>query len=393
MFKERPNWKKVKPWFLLSTYVVILAAVMFNFAEVKTYLFWIISLFKPLFYGIAIAFVLNLPMRFIESKIKNYVPPTSILYKKSRGFSLVLTILLAMGFVTLLSVIVIPRIIDSLTLVVHNISTLLYDFVINIDHILDYLKIDADLIDLSQVENFLKMPWQEILTNSLNLLSSSASGLVSKTLAFGNSFALWFAGFMFSLYMLSSKESFIRQIKKVLLVYLGESKAKKMIEAGNLANDIFSSFIAGQMVEMGILGCIYYLAMKLFSMPFAELIATIIAITTLVPVFGPMFGMAIGAVLIFTLYPLKALGFVVMFQLIQEFENNFIYPRVVGHSVGLPGLWTLLSIFVFGGLFGIFGMLVAVPTTALVYTLFASYVNKTIEEKELSVEKLDKSVD
>ena len=176
-------------------------------------------------------------------------------------------------------------------------------------------------------------------------------------------------------------------MKKVLVVIFKEKGAKRCVVIGRKANEIFSGFIGGQLMEACILGILYYIGMTLFKMPFAELISSIIAIASLVPVFGAMFGMIIGAILIFTINPLQALVFIVFYQVLQEIENNLIYPRVVGSSVGLPGLWTLLSIFVFGGLFGVFGMLTAVPTTALIYNLFVEYVNNRLESMAITVDE------
>lgn len=382
---ERSIWKKILPWFLLSTYVVVLAVVLVNSQGVVDNVKWFISLFNPLIYGCAIAFVLNLPMKFIEKQLQKVIPEKSRIRKSVRVIALVLTIVLAFIVMFLLTVIVVPKIADSLGLVINNITLMIRNFINNIDSILGYFNVDVNLIDFKQVEEFLKMPWNEIIQKGMLFLGNSASGILSTTVAFGNTFMLWFAGFMFSLYILSSKETFARQSKKLLFAYLKKDHAFKVIEVGKLAHQIFSNFISGQMLEAVILGILYYIGLKLFNMPFAELISTLIAVTSLVPVFGPMFGMAIGAFLIFTLDPLKALGFVIFFQVLQEFENNFIYPRVVGNSVGLPGLWTLLSIFVFAGLLGVFGMLIAVPTTALIYTLLAAHVNKTLDEENIEI--------
>lgn len=389
--RKHPLWEKLKPWILLSTYILILLAVLLNFKTVSEHLFWIISLFNPLLYGIAIAYVLNQPLKHIENFLKKHLNKKNFIYRKARGISMILTLLLAAIILTLIFVIVIPRIFASVGTLVNNVTVLVRGLVNNMNEILAYFNIDLNLIDLKQVETFLNMPWNEIVNNAISIaqkwLSSSASGIVSTTVAFGNTFATWFAGFMFSLYLLASKETLIRQLKKVLVVAFKEKGAKRCVEIGRKANDIFSGFIGGQLMEACILGVLYYIGMTLLQMPFAELISSIIAIASLVPVFGAMFGMMIGAVLIFTINPLQALVFIIFYQVLQEIENNLIYPRVVGSSVGLPGLWTLLSIFVFGGLFGVFGMLTAVPTTALIYNLFVEYVNSRLKEMDVIVDE------
>ena len=390
MFKH-PLWEKLKPWIVLSTYILVLLTALLNFKTVSEHLLWVISLFNPLLYGIAIAYVLNQPMKHIEKFLRSHMNPKGYLIKHVRGISMVLTLLLAAVLLTLIFMIVIPRIFASVGTLVNNVTVLVRGLVNNMNDILAYFNVDLNLIDLKQVETFLNMPWNEIVNNAISIaqkwLSSSASGIVSTTVAFGNTFATWFAGFMFSLYLLASKETLIRQMKKVLVVVFKEKGAKRCVVIGRKANEIFSGFIGGQLMEACILGILYYIGMTLFKMPFAELISSIIAIASLVPVFGAMFGMIIGAILIFTINPLQALVFIVFYQVLQEIENNLIYPRVVGSSVGLPGLWTLLSIFVFGGLFGVFGMLTAVPTTALIYNLFVEYVNNQLESMAITVDE------
>ena len=378
-------WKKIKPWVILSTYIIFLLVILSNFDDFMSNVTWVISLFNPLLYGLGIAFVLNLPMSFIERQFRKMIKEDSKITKLVRPISLLLTLVIAFTFISLLSVIVLPRIAASLGSVINNISIVLQNFFNNLDEILTFFNIDVNLIDLKQVENFLKMPWSDIINKGLQLIGNSASGILSTTVAFGNSFMIWFAGFMFSLYILSSKETLARQTKKLMFAYGKREYALRLLEIAKLAQRTFSKFIGGQMCEAAILGCLYFIGMKVFNMPFAELIATIIAITSLVPVFGPMIGMIIGAFLIFTVNPLTALGFVIFYQVLQEIENNLIYPRVVGNSVGLPGIWTLLSIFVFGGLFGIIGMLTAVPTTAVIYILLNDHVNSTLDKEKIEI--------
>ena len=371
--KKHPDFERIRPWLWLVAFALIGLAVVLHLDVAMEYTGWIISLFNPLIYGGFIAFILNVPMRFIENKLNRWIQK-GFLKKKVRLISLLITLILAVLVIALLSWIVFPKILESLMNVVNNVSVLLCNFFENFSDILAYFHVNIDLFDVKQVEKLLSMPWQDMLNQIVSWVGNSANGIVSTTVAFGNTFAVWFTGFMFSLYILTSKETLALQFRKVVTVCF-KDKAESICQIGVRANKIFSSFISGQLCEAIILGCLYLIGMKLFKMPFAELISTIIAVSSLVPVFGAMFGMMIGAFLIFTVNPWMALGFVVFYQVLQEVENNLIYPRVVGSSVGLPGLWTLLSIFVFGGMFGVLGMLMAVPTCALVYSLFSEFIN------------------
>ena len=158
---------------------------------------------------------------------------------------------------------------------------------------------------------------------------------------------------------------------------------------GKKANDIFSGFIGGQLVEAVILGILCYIGMLLFKFPFPELISAIVAITSIVPMFGAMFGMAFGCLLILAINPIQVILFIIYFQVLQQFEGNVIYPRVVGGSVGISGIYVLLSLVIFGGLFGLIGMIMAVPVTALIYALVSEFVNYRLLAKNLYVDEND----
>lgn len=259
------------------------------------------------------------------------------------------------------------------------------NIVANIDAILAYFHIDYRIENIEQVREFVNMPWEKVVENALNIVSSGANSILSNAGAFLSSFAVGFTGFMFSLYLLSGKESFIRQMRKVTVACLGYNKANSVFYYASRVNKIFYSFISGQLVEACILWVLYYVSMKLLGFPYTELIATLIAVFSFIPVFGPMMAMVVGAIMMLSVDPLKSIWFMIFYQIMSQFEDNVIYPRVVGNSVGLPGLWVLLSIFVLGNVFGIFGMVMAVPATACVYTFFAEFVNKRLKKQNLIV--------
>lgn len=386
LFTKDPQvWNKIKPWVFLSTYIMVLGYILYHLQYVGGAIAFLISLFQSLLFGIAFAYILNLPMMKIERFIIKHTKSTSFIQKKKRPLSMFITFLLALVLVTLLANIIVPSIIDSLMQLMKNLSDFFTDIVKNIDNTLAYLHIDFRIEDINQVEQFIKMPWEKIVSNGINLLSGGASGILSSAGTVLSSFAVGFTGFMFSLYLLSGKESFIRQIRKVIAALFPYEQAKSIFAYGHRVNQIFSCFIGGQLTEACILWVMYYVTMRLFNFPFPELICTLIAIFSLIPVFGPMLAMVIGAIMMLSVDPLKSLWFIIFYQLMSQFEDNVIYPRVVGNSVGLPGLWVLLSIFIFGDLFGVFGMVIAVPTTACLYTFFSEFVHKRLKKKKLVV--------
>ncbi|WP_270372881.1 AI-2E family transporter [Longicatena caecimuris] len=385
-FHDEKVLHRIKPWVYLSTYILLLAFFLMHVQDVVNGFDFVLSLFRSLLYAIVFAYVLNLPMKKIESFIIRHTKETSLLRKRKRMVSMFLTFLIAFLLLIIIGSIILPSIIDSLISLMQNLSSFFTDIVKNIDEILKYFHIDYRIEDIQQVEQFIQMPWEKIVSNAIAFLSGSASGILSSASNFISSFAVGFTGFMFSLYLLSGKENFIRQLRKVTAAFCGYDASLIVFRYASRVNRIFSSFIGGQLTEACILWVLYYVCMRLFQFPYPELICTLIAVCSLVPVFGSMFAMSVGAVMMLSHDPLQSIWFIVFYQVISYFEDNVIYPRVVGNSVGLPGLWVLLSIFVFGDLWGVFGMVMAVPTTACLYVFFAEFINNRLRKKRLRIE-------
>ena len=381
--------KKIKPWILLSIITILFAALIFNFKIVWQSLWYGIMLFKPLFYGIAIAYVLNLPMKRIEKFIKKITKEDSFLYKRSRGIAIILTLVFAAILVALLVSVLIPRLIESFSMLFNNFNTYLQYSVSYINDALDYFHIEYDAAN-SQVVQFLNsFNWEELLKNGAKWFGSGATSVISTSMNVIGSFATWFTAFMLSLYLLTSQEEYLIQVKKVVVAMFNDAASKYIFRVGKKANTIFSGFIGGQLLEAVILGVLCYIGMIIFKFPFPELISTITALTSIVPMFGAMFGMAFGCILIFALNPIASLWFIVYFQILQQFEGNVIYPRVVGGSVGISGIYVLLSLIIFGALFGLVGMLVAVPMTALLYSIISEIVNERVRKKNVYIDELN----
>jgi len=190
-----------------------------------------------------------------------------------------------------------------------------------------------------------------------------------------------FMGFVFAIYMLLQKEKLIKQFKKLFKAYLPEDKSRKLFYIGTITNDTFKKFFGGQFIEAVLLGILCFIGMTIFKMPYALTISVVIGVTALIPVFGAFFGTIIGAILILAVNPTQAFWFVIYIVVIQQIDGNFIYPKVVGDSVGLPGIWVMLAVIVGGNSLGIVGMLIGVPVASIVYKLVKEYVNRNkIEE-------------
>ena len=381
--------KKIKPWLFLAAFTVILTAVVFNLSSILNTFFSFLLIFKPLYYGIAIAYVLNLPMKKIESFFKKIAKKGSILDKLSRGLSVFLTVILALVIIILMISVIIPKLIDSFTMLFNNLTNYVSQLTYMTNEILEALNIDYDASTSAIVQYFYTLDWKTMVSSIGGWLGSAAPSFISKSMGIIGSFGTWFTAFMVSLYLLSSKENYIIQLRKVIAATFNYDHTHFIFGVGKKANDIFSGFIGGQLVEAVILGILCYIGMLLFKFPFPELISAIVAITSIVPMFGAMFGMAFGCLLILAINPIQVILFIIYFQVLQQFEGNIIYPRVVGGSVGISGIYVLLSLVIFGGLFGLIGMIMAVPVTALIYALVSEFVNYRLLAKNLYVDEND----
>lgn len=386
MFEKLKKDKNFRTWVLLATYVVFITGIMLNFMAVYKWIVSLIWVFQPFFYALVFAFILNIPMVFIETKIQRKAKVKGLIHRKSRSISIVITLIIAVIVLLLLGFFIIPTLVDSIIQILNNVSGLLTGFFKNIDSILKFFNIDISLLNITNINDLINLPWTTIFSNILTLLGTTTGGVVSVLGSFGATLAWAFAGFMLSLYLLEKKETYLLQFRKVMVVFMGADKAKPIFNIAHTTNHIFKSFIGGQLMDAFIQAGMYWIAFKILGFPFAELMATIIAIMALVPVIGPTLSMVVNGVLLLTVSnPIFVIFYVVLYQVLQLFDNNFIYPRVVGSQVGLPGIWVLLSIFVFGSLFGVLGMLTAVPATAVLYVLLGKYVHTTLRAKKITV--------
>ena len=378
-------YKNAKTGIIISAFSILLISILLNLGTIFGIAGKLLYAIRYLFYGISIAYILNQPMMLIENFLKKHFTQNSFLYKKSRGLSIVITVIFVLILFIVLASLIIPNLLESLTLLVSNASSFFHSIIQNIDDIFIYLNLDFRLEDSQSIQQFVNIPWQDSLSHIIKLLSQNADGILANASNLFSQLALLFTGLIFSFYLLGNKETYIRQLRKVIAAVFGYKISVILFEFGHRTNQIFSDFISGQLIEACILWVLYYVTMRLLAFPYPELIATIIALFSFVPFFGPIAAMCLGAILILSKDFFQAIGFMIYFQILSQLEDNLIYPKVVGQSVGLPGIWVLLSILAFGDLFGIFGIVVAVPSSACLYTLLSELINKILIRRKLLV--------
>ena len=376
--KANSTFYEIKKWIILVLIAVVTFWGVNNFEQVKSLLGSIYNVFFPFVLGGILAFVLNVPMTAIEKRLKKVIKSEKK-QKLIRIISITLSCLLLMLIVVIVAFLLIPELVDNIQLLIKNIPAL-------VDKIEGYLLNILEKFPDLQVqikEAFLKTEnTGSLISNALNYFLNGAIGFISSLVS---GFVTVFTAIIFSIYMLAQKEYLVRGVKKIIYAITSKPKANRIIEIAALANRTFSKFISGQCVEAVILGTIIFATLLILRFSYALIIGALTAITALIPIFGAIIAMVIGAILIAITNPMQALVFIAIFLVIQQIEGNFIYPKVVGKSVGLSPMWTLLSITVCGNLFGVGGMLIGLPLASVIYAVARSRVNDVLEEKKIVI--------
>lgn len=379
---NKENMRKLKE---LILFTIIILIALWNYRLLFEWAGAALRIILPFILGGGIAFILNIPMSFLEEKIfKNrHLKEKKIARKLARPVSLVLTLAIVIGVVVLVMFVVIPE----LTSTVLSLGKTIQTFIPEAQRFLEELftdnkEIQAWLSNLNldvgkltdSVMSFFQNGAGSVLNSTMSAIGSIVSGVATFVIAF-----------VFSCYVLLQKEKLSVQVKKVIYAFFSEKRAEWMLEVGSLASKAFSSFFTGQCVEALILGCMFFIVMSILNMPYTLLISVLIAFTALIPIFGAFIGCFIGAFLILMVDPMQMIIFVVTFLILQQIEGNLIYPKVVGSSVGLPSIWVLAAVTIGGSLMGVVGMLIFIPITSVVYTLFRASVYKHLRKKQRDI--------
>ncbi len=335
--------------------------------------------------GGAIAFILNVPMCFIEEKL---FKDTKLGQKKwgqklARTLSFLITVILVVGIIAIVMFAVVPELGNTAL----NIGKTLQEFIPQVQEWAVNLFDDNPEV-VAQIQK-LEFEWDKILGSLVDFLKNGAGSVLDTTFATAKSIVTgvssFFIAFVFSCYILLQKEKLSVQVRKLMYAFLPRDWTEIFIALGSVTHKTFSSFLTGQCLEAVILGCMFFVAMIILRLPYALLIAVLIAFTALIPIFGAFIGCVAGALLIFIISPMKALIFIIMFLVLQQIEGNFIYPHVVGNSVGLPSIWVLVAVSMGASLMGVVGMLIFIPIASVVYTLLRGIVNRRLKEKDIEV--------
>ena len=369
------NKKNMKNLMILIVFAVLVLVGVQRIENLAAGFVFLMRIVFPFILGGAMAFILNIPMHFLEGRLFAKAKKKKLV----RPVSLVLSILFVVAILQIVLVVVIPEIAATFAGISKNIEA----FLPKLEQWLTEAFPDSEQLEM-WIES-LEFNWDKILQSAVNFLKNGAGNVLSSTVTVAktviNSLMNFFVGFVFACYILLQKEKLSVQVKKVLYAFLPRHAVEKTLQVAALSHKTFSNFVTGQCLEAVILGTMFFVSMSVLRFPYALLVGVLIAFTALIPIFGAFIGCVLGTFLILVSNPVQAIGFVILFFVLQQVEGNLIYPHVVGGSVGLPSIWVLVAVTVGGSLMGVVGMLIFIPLSSVLYALFKGWVHKRLEDR------------
>ena len=369
------NKKNMKNLMFLIVFAVLVLVGVQRIENLAAGFVFLMRIVFPFILGGAMAFILNIPMHFLEGRLFAKAKKKKLV----RPVSLVLSILFVVAILQIVLVVVIPEIAATFAGISKNIET----FLPKLEQWLTEAFPDSEQLEM-WIES-LEFNWDKILQSAVNFLKNGAGNVLSSTVTVAktviSTLMNFFVGFVFACYILLQKEKLSVQVKKVLYAFLPRHAVEKTLQVAALSYKTFSNFVTGQCLEAVILGTMFFVSMSILHFPYALLVGVLIAFTALIPIFGAFIGCVLGTFLILVSNPVQAIGFVILFFVLQQVEGNLIYPHVVGGSVGLPSIWVLVAVTVGGSLMGVVGMLIFIPLSSVLYALFKGWVHKRLEDR------------
>ena len=370
-FGDSNKGKQTAKWIIRVVTTCILIYLIFShIGTVADAISWLANLIKPLIVGTIIALILNVPMSPIEKHLfqKNNEPKIK---KVRRSVAIVLSVILVFGIFLGIAFLVIPEFLDAVPLVGNNVSCL-FEQIASQEHVsdIDGFSVVKLLAKLDLDWNGIKQSFNTWFENSRSSVVNYAMGTIAKI---SSTFVNLALGLVFAIYILYSKEKLKVQVERLIKAWLPENFGQNLIHIATVFNKTFKGFISGQTIEAIIIGVLCTVGMFILHLPYAPMVGTLVGVTALIPIVGAWIGTIFGAFIIITVEPFKALIFVVFIVILQQIEGDFIYPRVVGSSIGLPSIWVLASITVGGRLAGPLGMFLGVPAVSALYRLLKEF--------------------
>lgn len=379
----RDEKKVLRNGMILLVFAAVLVLVLMRFDQVWGAVLTVVGTVAPVFYGIVLAYILNVFVHFFEDvAFKPLRNVKSKLWKRvRRPLAVALAYLLVALVLVSIIAFIIPGLIESMGILADTVQQTVPGYVTSA---MNWLNEFARENDLTFIQDFLRnFNWSNVLSSASAVLRDFLSSLVGVTINVASGVFAAVMGFIFSVYMLMGKEKLLRGVKSTLLAFLPRPTAQKIGQIATLTNRMFFNFIRGQLLECVILGSLCYVGMSILQLDYALLISSVVTLGALIPILGAYIGAAVGVLILLLVHPIDALIFLIFLLILQQVEGNMIYPRVVGSSIGLPPLWTLFAVVFWGGVLGIPGILFGTPATAVIYQLLRTSVRSRLRQRNI----------
>ena len=378
-FDNREKRKQLAKWVIgvIAACILIFLGVRY-ISSIAAAVSWLVHLVRPLLIGVVLALILNVPLGMFERRLFSKKPTPKKL-RARRPLAIVLSLVLVFGIFVGVAVLVIPEFVAAVRVIASMLLSTM-DQLAAFESQMDFSRlpfgeylsrIDIDWLQLrAELELWFKQAGSAIMDRAAGVIGSVASSVIDSLI-----------GFIFSIYVLANKEKLKRQVSRLIRVWLPEKFGSKLIHAARVSADIFRQFIAGQTTEAIILGSLCAVGMWILQIPYAPMVGALVGVMALIPYVGAFISTAVGAFMILTVSPIKALIFVVFLLALQQIEGNLIYPKVVGAKINLPAMWVLAAITVGGNLAGPIGMLLGVPIASAAYALLKEATDRREQTK------------
>jgi len=375
--------------FAICMLLVLLAFRMTSFLSVVKSVFSAIS---PVIWGFVIAYLMQPLVRTVENFLKKRIFKKKKQQKLCRSVSIVVSTVISLSAIIALIAMAVPQIVESISTLLTKMPEYLNSLYVSI---LDFLEKNPEVNQ--QLTEWFQQQYADLTQHILEWITDIKPTVekyfvIIKDSLFGFLMGIkdFLLGFIVSIYLLYSKENFIRQAKKLLYAVLPKNTYNSILSKGSHANTIFSDFLVGKSLDSLIIGMLCFVVMMIFGFDNAMLISFIVGITNMIPFFGPFIGAIPSVILVLLTQPEKTIIFIIIVLVLQQFDGNILGPKILGNKLNLPTFWIMFSIFFFGNLFGFIGMLVGVPVFAVIYTIIKDFVDERIKNK--NIDMLKKSV-
>lgn len=373
-------WKSSRRYIFIVAFGVILYEIIENLTAVKSSVGGFFDAISPIFIAMAISFIANMPMCFLENRLFLKWRAS----KLKRVICVVMAMLLVLSIITVLIVIVGPKLVDSVKSLAENYDSYSKSLIKWGTDVWERLNLNDDIaVKVRQVS-------EDILDKLDGFISGLASGLLRFTVSTVGVVVDMLFALIISIYALANKENLLCQCRKFIKAVFNEQHAARILDVCARTNKSLHNYVYGMLIECFILGMMCFMGMQILGFPFAVLISVIVGASQMVPIVGPWVSGAIGLSIIFVVDPPRALWFIVFVLAIQQIEGNLIYPKVVGNAVGISGLWVMIAVLFGARLFGLMGAILCVPIMAVLYTLIGEWVNNRLEEKRAIAQRDEK---